>query len=409
MNISTVVQQSRLKARSAPYWHKLANGKHLGLRKTTTTSTWWARSYDDETRSQVKRSLGDFAHLPPNERFSSAQAAANDWFKHLGRGGRSEAITVKQACERYAEWLGLTGGKKRKGVEITADDKAIKAKEARRRFAQYVNDDPIAKISVAKLSAAQVKAWRNRLENMPAIVERSGKGCGRGRGKGTRTRTRAQSTVNRDASTLRAALNFALSEGYCTSAMAWAEALADREAVSRRTIDLTRDQRRALVASIDDEHLRNFVSVLAILPLRPGALAGLLASDFSAKQSTLRISKDKSGAGRVIPLPEGAAVMIKASARGKLPNAPLFARSDGKRWRSDEWVKKIRVAVKVAKLPTGTVAYSLRHAAITDLVTNGLDLFHVAALAGTSIAMIEETYGHLRQDRARDALAGLAL
>jgi integrase len=409
MGLATVAQQAKLKPRSAPYWHKIANGKHIGLRKTATSSTWWARCYDDSTQTQVKRSLGDFGHLPANERFSAAQAAANEWFKHLDKGGRTDIITVREACARYADWLAVSGGKSRKGIEATAAEKAEKAREARRRFAQYVDHDPIAKVNVVKLNAAQVKAWRNRLENLPALVERSGKGCGRGKGKGGRTRARAQSTVNRDASTLKAALNFALQEGYATSATAWRDALADREAVSRRTVDLTRDQRRALIEAIEDEHLRQFVAVLAVLPLRPGALAALAVCDFNARQKTLRISRDKHGAGRVIPLPDSAATVIAQAAKNKLPAAPLFTRWDGKPWRSDEWVKKIRAAVKKANLPHGTVAYSLRHAAITDLVEGGLDLFHVAALAGTSIAMIEQTYGHLRHDRARDALAGLAL
>jgi hypothetical protein len=46
---------------------------------------------------------------------------------------------------------------------------------------------------------------------------------------------------------------------------------------------------------------------------------------------------------------------------------------------------------------------------ITDLVTAGLDLFTVAKLAGTSVAMIEKHYGQLQHDVARRALAGLAL
>ena len=66
-------------------------------------------------------------------------------------------------------------------------------------------------------------------------------------------------------------------------------------------------------------------------------------------------------------------------------------------------------AAAAADLPAETTAYTMRHSVITDLVADGLDLFTVAALAGTSVAMIERHYGHLQQERARDALAGLAL
>jgi len=66
-------------------------------------------------------------------------------------------------------------------------------------------------------------------------------------------------------------------------------------------------------------------------------------------------------------------------------------------------------AAKRAGLPDTVTAYAMRHSAITDLVTGGLDLLTVAQLSGTSVAMIERHYGHLRADHAAAALATLAL
>jgi len=42
--------------------------------------------------------------------------------------------------------------------------------------------------------------------------------------------------------------------------------------------------------------------------------------------------------------------------------------------------------------------YSLRHTAISEMILAGMDSFIVAKLAGTSVAMIEANYGHLRHD-----------
>ena len=53
-------------------------------------------------------------------------------------------------------------------------------------------------------------------------------------------------------------------------------------------------------------------------------------------------------------------------------------------------------------------AYTLRHSAMTDLVTGGLDLFTVEKISGTSVLMIEKHYGHLQRERARSALEKLA-
>ena len=62
-----------------------------------------------------------------------------------------------------------------------------------------------------------------------------------------------------------------------------------------------------------------------------------------------------------------------------------------------------------SKLPKAVCAYTLRHSAITDLVRSGLDLFHVAQLAGTSVAMIEKHYGHLQREQIRKGLNVLSL
>ena len=129
----------------------------------------------------------------------------------------------------------------------------------------------------------------------------------------------------------------------------------------------------------------------------------------TVKQGTLRIGTDKAGAGRVILLPKSTAAQIAKATKDKLPAAPMFTSRFGRRFRADEWIKAMKPAAAAAKLPAETVAYTLRHSAITDLVHSNLDLFTVAALAGTSISMIESHYGHLRQERARDALASLAL
>ena len=63
----------------------------------------------------------------------------------------------------------------------------------------------------------------------------------------------------------------------------------------------------------------------------------------------------------------------------------------------------------MAGLPVATVAYTLRHSTITDLVTGGLDMFSVAQVSGTSISMIEAHYGHLQHEHARAALERLAV
>ena len=131
--------------------------------------------------------------------------------------------------------------------------------------------------------------------------------------------------------------------------------------------------------------------------------------DFDCRLHVLRIGTDKSGADRRIKLPPSTASLFECACANRPHNAPLLARADGQAWKKDSWKKPIKEAAGNANLPLSTTAYTLRHSVITDLVHDGLDLLTVAQLSGTSVAIIEKHYGHLRSEVAIEALARLAL
>ncbi|MDW8469829.1 MAG: hypothetical protein RML56_13525 [Burkholderiales bacterium] len=68
----------------------------------------------------------------------------------------------------------------------------------------------------------------------------------------------------------------------------------------------------------------------------------------------------------------------------------------------------MRKAVQAARLPRQTVFYSLRHTFIANAIVGGLDIHTVAKIAGTSVRMIEEHYGKLLQEDARERLNRIA-
>lgn len=381
MELSTVRERDRLKARREPYWHKLGAGRYLGVRVGTNGTTWIARYYDPDTHpDRPAKTLGDFATLSKSERYGAAKKAAEEWFDHLAGGGSNAALTVRQACERYA---------------ATRPD-------AERRFKQYVYGDPITRVPLQKLTDKHMRAWRQRLENMPALVTRRKKGR-------AITRKRASDTVNRDMVCLRAALNQALELGDVLTNRAWRNALKPAKASgARRNLYLDREQRRALIEALPED-VAAFVRGLCALPLRPGALAALTVGDFDHRRSELVIPADKAGGGRRILLPDSTTAMFREQSRAKLPAARLFTRADGEPWDKDSWKGPIKEAAHVAELPAATTAYTLRHSTITDLVTGGLDLLTIAQVSGTSVRMIELHYGHLRREHARDALAKLVM
>ena len=68
----------------------------------------------------------------------------------------------------------------------------------------------------------------------------------------------------------------------------------------------------------------------------------------------------------------------------------------------------MKVAAKAARLAKGAVFYTLRHTFIASAITGGVDIHTVAKITGTSVRMIEQHYGKLLQDDARERLNRIA-
>jgi integrase len=70
-------------------------------------------------------------------------------------------------------------------------------------------------------------------------------------------------------------------------------------------------------------------------------------------------------------------------------------------WRRDEWYP----ALDAAGLPK-LVPYALRHTFASFAIAAGVSLFYLARLMGSSVDMIDKTYGHLLPD-SEEYLRGL--
>lgn len=387
-DISTVNKREGLKARRDPHWMKLSKGCYLGVRKMTSDSkgSWWARHRNDDGKQEY-RALGDFTPAPNHQHFDLAKKAAEDWFRHLGKGGRAEAATVRTACENYVDHLKQSRG---------ADSRAAKDVEA--RFKAYVYPhSKLMKLDLAKLTPAALDSWRKALRSKPTE-------SGPRRGE-----QRSDSTLNRDMTCLRAALNLAYEEQLVTSDFAWRGKLLPIERADKRRTDYLEPAQRKKLVDCAAADLADLIRALSLVPIRPGAMAALTVADYDKRLKTLRVGKDKSGADRTLALPDATAKFFAERCKDKLPTAPLLARSNGAAWNKDSWKYPVKDAVAAAELAPSVTAYTLRHSVITDLVNSGLDLLTVAQLSGTSLLMIQRHYGHLTQKQAKKALARLSI
>jgi integrase len=393
VRIDTVRAREALPARHAPYWHRMRKGCYIGFRKVAASSvgTWLARHRDESTGMQTVYSFGHLDEVSPRDRFDTLAALAEAWFAERATSPSNPLFTVENACSEYVRHL------RANARPATADD-------ALGRFRRWVYADrEFAETPLATLTAAAVGDWRQRLAGTP--LRRSSK-----RPAAAVELTRSASALNRDMTSLRAALNLAMENGHVSSDLAWRSKLRPvAHAGEPRTLYLDPTQRRALIAHAPSD-LGAFLKGLALLPVRPGTLAAMVVGDFDPRLSTLTIASDKDHGARRVVLPDSTAAFFAAQCVGMPHDAPLFRRADGTGWTKDTWKKPLKKAVQASGLPPATVAYDLRHSTITDLITlRRLDTVSVARIAGTSPAMIEKAYGHLLQDQARVALAGLAL
>jgi integrase len=75
-------------------------------------------------------------------------------------------------------------------------------------------------------------------------------------------------------------------------------------------------------------------------------------------------------------------------------------------WRNRIW----KVALASAGVPYRS-PYCLRHTAISNWIADGMDVVTVAKIAGTSLQMIDRTYGRIvpgQFDVARKIIAGMS-
>lgn len=405
IELDKVSARDALKPRREPYWIRLDRGCSLGFRKMSTTSigSWIARYRDAETGERPKHPLGEFGDLPPKDRYGAAKKAAEEWFAHMGRGGSSQPITVKTACENYVTHMRANKG------DAPADD-------LHARMKRWIFEEGIAKVPLQKLTRTQVQSWRNKLAITP-VVENP-----HAQQHEQRTRKRSESSLNREMTGLRAALNHAMDMGQVTTDLPWKQALKPvKDATRSRDAYLTREQRRALIEAAPDD-FANFIKALCLVPLRPGALAALTAGRLDGMLGVLAVGKDKANRDRKIMLPASTAAFFRELSKDRPLSAPLLTQANGAHWDRHVWKKVLAEVISVVneqdkelpahsrvKLPEGLVVLTLRHSVITDLVVGGLDLFTVAKLSGTSVAMIEKHYGHLQHNIASEGLAKLAL
>jgi integrase len=329
-----------------------------------------ARYRTDEGKQKYD-SLGELQGYPINEQFEIACEKAREWFINC-RGGMTEVVTVKTACDEYLKDLRLRKGESAEKTAKVRINAHIQPKLGSKR--------------IDKLSLTILTTWRDGLVDLSGDKEKE---------------RASKNSANRTTTVLKAALNLAAKRHKIIDRTAWGDLKPISDVAGVRDIYLTDEQKKRLLETATGS-LLILIKAGFLTGARLGELTNTKAADFDARQGTLRVyGKTKE---RHIVLSHTALEFFKEQKHGKLPQAWLLPRDDGKQWDRHFLSKRFREVAKEAKLPKGSVFYVLRHWYISEALKAKVDIELLARNVGNSATIIRKHYHKFLQDDVRDEI-----
>lgn len=148
---------------------------------------------------------------------------------------------------------------------------------------------------------------------------------------------------------------------------------------------------------------------------RPGELAALQVRDVQLRTRQVTLGRHKrthaqsAATIRDIQLDDETLEICRRLCRGRDGDSRVFVQPNGAPWNQDRLDERFRRVRRLAGVRESITLYSYRHLWITDLIESPqIPIATIAAMAGTSIKMIEQTYGHFRNQAKAEAIQWLA-
>ena len=363
----------RLPARKEPYWAVLEQGLAIGYYRPLGggAGSWWGRVRING-RYLVEAIATANDHVDADGvtlSWGPAQEAVRVWARRQAQAGPA---TIAGAAAQYLDDL-----KARKG--------ARPAYEASLSLNKHLLP-VLGAVRLINLTDQMIRGWRNGLVAESADPEEV---------------RRSRDTANRVLGITRAVLNFAYRGGLVADDRAWRRVEPFRGVGQSRKVILDDAQIQRLIDCCDPG-LRELVALGAWTGARLGELTSCRVNDFDAAGGTLAV--DGKTGPRTIFLPPAAILLLRRLAAGKRPDAYLLTTASGKQWIENRHHLPFIAAAAKAGLPVGTTYYSLRHSYISRALRQLVPVKAIADSCGTSMRMIEQTYGKFMvADRRRYA------
>lgn len=408
----------------ATLWCDKITGFHL--LKTKTGGSWRYR-YSDALGKRRTATIGRFSSMKPQQAAEKAMTWRNDDADVMAEKAdrKAQAVTDQQRAANRTLQAYLDGPYTRYQQRRKAGDATLAVLHS--NFADLLERD------LASLSRADIQAWQTKREKEGRAHSTLKRAYG-----ALRTMLRQaivddvihdnplehvalEKPIDNDRAAelrkKREATRRLLSKDELTAFHSGLDLFADELRQARRN---SRKHGKPHLADLDNVAFPNWFIPFAKLSLytglRPGDLYtltwhGELNPSFGrltkTPEKTKHHGEDK--AARIeMDLPPEALTVVKAWWKqcGKPDSGLVFPSPvTGKRMDKNAHDKPWKRVKKLGGLPDDLTLYALRHHFISSLVAAGVPLFAVARLAGhKSVAMIENHYGHLCPDAAKDIL-----
>jgi integrase len=379
--IDTKARRAALAPRQNLYVHRVSPGLFVGVRIANDLTQLWTARYRNAEGKQVFKPLGDLAEVGDADRFLHACDLARK-FSDGHTNKTSKGRTFSQAVDAYV-------------LHILSKKGQDAADTARRSLALTVQSHEIGGRPLTSLTWDDLSAFRDGL-----VVPKD---------DSDEALRRARATASRKWAYIKATLN------YCVAPRKWLKSDAEwkdlgswKNIWASRTLYLTREERIKLL-EVAEPDIRAFMRGMLLTSFRPGELAHCRVGDVDFNTGVVNLKKSKTGP-RTVVLSNVALAQFKEQARNKTPRAHLYTTDAGIPW-TDSNVRNYptKRAGKAAGLPPEFCLYNLRHTAISAWLEAGLDMHFVSKTAGTSLLMIDKTYGHINEAEARARLGAVSM
>ncbi len=403
-DLSTPTARRRLKPKrnSVPYWRFIAAGRYIGYRPhvgAQNFGTWVVRLYVGGESYQIS-TLGTADDRVPADGeavFSYRQALekAQAWCDSQERKAKGiapkepDSYTVTDCMADYMNWYAAH----RKALSTT-------------RYVVEAHILPaLGKWQVASLTARQIREWHQGIAKTPARL-RSAPGASQQWREidGPEGERKRKATANRDLTILKAALNFAYSEGRVPSDEAWRRVKPFKGADAAKISYLDQDQATRLLNACEPD-FRRLVRAALLTGCRYGELLSLRTGDYLPDSRAVHVRESKGGKARHVYLTEEAASFLDSLTTGRPDSGSMFLRADGLPWGAGHQDRRMQTACEVARIEPGVSFHILRHTYASHYLMGGGSLPALAAQLGhADTRMTVRHYSHLADSwRAEEA------